>query len=135
MSGSVCVLLFGNDAHLLETRRWVLECGGCRVYTATHFMALDHILNDRSVDLVILCHSLNEEECTRARSIIKAHSSNLKILNLTVNDSRSSTKDGEQVVSAGDGPKSMLEAVYRLVNHGVPPRPSAAVPAGAKASA
>ena len=118
------ILLFGNNAHLLETRRWVLECAGYEAHVATHFLALKQILADGPINVLILCHSLTEEECDRARSIVTMRFPKSKVLVLAVNDCPASTKDEEQVVSTGDGPKSMLETVDHLVNNPVPPEPS-----------
>jgi DNA-binding response OmpR family regulator len=118
------VLLFGNDAHLLETRRWVLESADCRVYAASNFLALNQILGDRPIDLLILCHTLTSEECDRAESIARTYTRKTRVLVLTASNFVSCEKRADAVVNAYEGPKTLLETVDHLLDHRIPPEGS-----------
>jgi hypothetical protein len=118
MSGSVRILLFGNDSHLLKSRQWVFESAGYEVYAATSILALNHILASHPanlpIDLMILCHSLTAEECNRARLIGRAHFPKMEVVILAVNGCVSHTADGDSVVDTAEGPRTLLETVGDL---------------------
>jgi hypothetical protein len=122
----VCVLLFGNDAHLLESRRMVLECAGCKVYVATRLLTLNLILADKPIDLLILCHSLSTEECERVKSVVQGHSPKVKVLTLTAGDFPPCIASGDRMVSTGGGPKALLNAVDQITGK-IPPSSEAGV--------
>jgi hypothetical protein len=126
----VCVLLFGNDEHLLESRRMVLESVSCTVYSATRLLALNRILTDRPIDLLILCHTLTTEECERAKSVVEAHSPQVKVLVLEAANFAQCAATGDRVVSTAEGPKALLETIGEMA--GIPPEPC---PKGSRASA
>ena len=127
MSGSVRILLFGNDFHLLESRQWVFESAGYEVYATTSFLALDHILGIRPaslpIDLMILCHSLSIEECNRARSLARARFPRMEIVILAVNSCVLHSTEGDTVVDTAEGPRTLLETVEDLAK-----KPSEACP-------
>lgn len=52
------ILLYGHYPTLLQTRRWILEKAGFRVWIATQFAELENILTTRPIDLLILSHTL-----------------------------------------------------------------------------
>ena len=61
-SAPASVLIYGRDAQLLETRRWVLEHAGMKVTTTTDLGEMESILVNEAIDLFILCHTLSPEE-------------------------------------------------------------------------
>jgi DNA-binding NtrC family response regulator len=136
MPCSVCVLLFGNDLRLLESRRLVLESAGCTVYTAMRLLAVNQILTERPIDLLILCHSLTTEECERAKSVVEAQSPKVKVLILTAANFTQCNVRADGVVNAGEGPKALLECVNQMARK-IPPDsdPERARASAAKASA
>jgi CheY-like chemotaxis protein len=64
------ILVAGQDARLLATRAEVLKKTGADVVSCTASEALK-LLESETVDLVVLCHSLSEEEVERIAH--KAH--------------------------------------------------------------
>jgi DNA-binding NtrC family response regulator len=57
------ILIFGHNAILLETRRWILKKAGFRVWTATETTEAVQILVKEPIDLFILDQSLPLDEC------------------------------------------------------------------------
>lgn len=118
MSGSVRILLFGNDPLLLKSRQMVLESAGYEVYAAPSILALNHILANHPashpIDLMILCHSLSDEESNRARSLARARFPRMEVVILAVNSCVLHDADGDSVVDTADGPKTLLETVGDL---------------------
>lgn len=111
----------------------VLESDGCKVFSATRVLALNQIVAEHPIDLLILCHSLTVEECERARSIVHAFSPQAKILILVAGSFPRCATPEDPVVSTGDGPKALLETVDELVEHGMRPEPSGGAPGAAHA--
>src|SRR5579862_7722187 len=68
----ISIVMFGHNAHLLETRGWVLQSLGYRVQTIRRCTDLDKIPLTPPVSLLVLCHTLSPKECedavTRASS-------------------------------------------------------------------
>jgi DNA-binding response OmpR family regulator len=69
MSVPISILLFGRDTRLLETRKRVLQSVGYRVYIASVLSAVSHMLREKEVDLLILCHSLPMVDRGRALAL------------------------------------------------------------------
>lgn len=124
MPNPVCVLLFGNDSHLLKSRRMVLESVGCMVYTATQLVDVNQILTDHRIGLLILCHTLTVEECERAKVVVETFSPEVKVLVLAAADFAECAESGDRVVSTGSGPKAMLQTVNEMAKIPSEPRPN-----------
>ena len=56
------ILLYGHDATLLETRRWVLETARFKVVTAVALPAVLTLMTQGSPELLVLCHTLTADE-------------------------------------------------------------------------
>jgi len=114
-SGPATVLVYGRNAQLLETRRWVLERAGMKVTTTTDLGEMERILVNETIDLFILCHTLSPEEGDIC--LMKAHALRpaMKKLVLTANTPLGSLGPRETKVSAFDGPKTLLSEVERLL--------------------
>lgn len=130
MPDPVCVLLFGNDSHLLKSRCMVLESVGCTVYMANRLVDVKQILTDHRIGLLLLCHTLTVEECDRAKAVVETFSPETKVLVLAAADFAECAANGDRVVSTGDGPKAMLRTVNEMAK--IPPQPGSK---GSEASA
>jgi hypothetical protein len=73
MSSKFRVVCFGHDLKLLETRQLLLA-GRYDAYTANNLPELSELAKQGQVDLLVLCHTLSEEECLIAAEIIRAAS-------------------------------------------------------------
>lgn len=110
-----CILLYGRDQHLLETRRWVLERFGCSIRMVGTIPALIETISACRVDIMILCHSLTTEECERALEEARAHVPEIKTVVLTANNTDCSRGVADDVLDSGDGPQALVEAVQALM--------------------
>jgi hypothetical protein len=109
------ILVYGRDAELLETRRWVLERAGMKVITVTDLAQAENILLNEAIDLFILCHTLSPEEgdlCLMKAQILRPE---MKKLVLTANTPLGSLGPHEPKVSAFGGPKSLLFEVEKIL--------------------
>ena len=62
----ISILLYGRDAHLQETRKWVLQSRGYRVLTIQRLTELNRIPLTPPIALLVLCHTLTSKECSEA---------------------------------------------------------------------
>jgi hypothetical protein len=69
----VSVVLYGRDAHPLETRECILKSLGYRVVTILHLAELDRIPLTPPVAVLVLYRPLSLKESTDARSCIVVH--------------------------------------------------------------
>jgi hypothetical protein len=69
MGDDINILLYGRDLGLLHTRRLVLEASGYRVLVATEFSEVQSAFVGSLIDLLILCHTLSHEECSKALAL------------------------------------------------------------------
>jgi len=113
--GPASVLVYGRDAQLLETRRWVLEHAGMKVTTTTDLGQMESILVNEAIDLFILCHTLSPEEGDLCLMKVHTLRPTIKKLVLTANTPLGSLGPREPQISAFDGPKTLLSQVERLL--------------------
>ena len=105
------ILICGNDTTLLDTRRWVLETARFRVETKSALSSILAALEQKSPDLIVLCHTLTPDE----RSAILAAAAAIQppVKTLSFNTTRQAVP-GETIDSfAGAG--GLIAAVKRLV--------------------
>ncbi len=114
------ILIYGRDAQLLETRRWVLEGAGMQITTTTELSDVEGILVNEAIDLFILCHTLSPEEGDLCLIKAKALRPAMKRLVLTANTPLGSLGPREAKVSAFDGAKTLVLTVKRLLAENSP---------------
>lgn len=119
MLSKPCILLYGHDDHLLETRKWVLEPLGFSVRTVGSLPALNETILAHKIDILILCHSLSSEECERALEVAHTHAPEIKAVVLTGNDTTCARGAGpeDSVLDTWDGPKALVETVRQLTDN------------------
>ncbi|HEX4156156.1 MAG TPA: hypothetical protein VHY48_11130 [Acidobacteriaceae bacterium] len=109
------VLIFGHDTTLLGTRALILGRDGFQVLTTTDAAETNHILARQSVDLLILCHTLSEQERRTALALARAAHPPLRALALVANATRYTAEGPEVTLSTLDGPRTFLAAVHELI--------------------
>jgi DNA-binding response OmpR family regulator len=113
MVSAISVLVFGQDAQLLETRRWLLEAAGYQVRTTGEYPEVVRILDAESIRLLLLCHTLSAEECRRVLAAAnRPHG--LKTLALTAGMGGCHDHVQTEVLDALDGPAKFVSTVNRL---------------------
>lgn len=123
MPSTASVLLYGNDTHLLRTRRWLVESSGLQVFATDQMLALNQIFTEHPIDVLVLCHSLSFEERERAKAIAQAHSPRTKVLVLAVTEAGVRARSSDRMISTADGPKVLLDVVEQLAASRIPPEP------------
>jgi CheY-like chemotaxis protein len=113
--GHGSILLFGNDERLLETRQWVLESTGYRVWAAASLEEVDRISAKEPLDLLILCHSLTPEAYEQALAIVAPRQPKVHVLVMSSAASGHSFGPREQRLDATAGPSVLVDAVTRVL--------------------
>ena len=108
------ILIYGRDPNLLETRRWVLENAGYRVFIAHSLMEAEHISTTESINLLVLCHSLTVVDCQDALAAVDKIEPDMRRLLITANTPLCPHGHQDRVLSAFDGSRGLLAAVHEL---------------------
>jgi hypothetical protein len=107
-----CILLYGKDSRLLQTRQWVLENAGYRVLATTD-LSEDQL--KPPVELLILCHTLScEGEHGEVSETTRAIGRGVKILTMTTDLPTMMTEAGDHFLNAFDGPETLLATVKMM---------------------
>jgi hypothetical protein len=112
-----CVVMYGTDEMLLHTRQWILESRGLQTIGLTHLHELQRISVETPIDLVILCHSLDQEGCDAALAVAAIRWPDTKTLILAPHLMGPSRLVGERksVISI-DGPRKLISSVEALLH-------------------
>ena len=62
MAHPCSILVFGLDAHLLQTRCMVLQSAGFQVFAQSDLFALDPALLPMHFDLLVFCHTVQADD-------------------------------------------------------------------------
>ena len=109
------IVVYGHDQSLLDTRTWVLQGAGYQVSQASQLSELEQTAEERSVALVVMCHTLSGEEWAETRTSLD-HRPGIKRLLITANRPLSVQTKGELAISAFDGPRALLDMVGKILS-------------------
>ena len=106
------LLMCGVDLPLLTTREAVLRHNNFETSAAYGLDSLTAGIAGGAIDLVILCHTLSEQDQVLAMSLIREHQPSAKILVLTT----SGTKEfaGCASLNTDEGPRALIEKARQL---------------------
>ena len=113
----ISIVLFGRDAHLLETRKWVLQSLGYRVLTVDRASELLDIPSTPPVALLVLCHTLSARECALGTAQASKRWPQVKKLALVRQGSQTPAGMLDQVLETLDGPTRLLATIGELVGY------------------
>src|SRR5256885_2093948 len=117
-SNQISVLMYGHDARLLESRKWVLQSCGYRALSVRHLSSIDRVPLTPPIHLLVLCYTLSPKECETAIAHAKLRWPNVKELALVrYTSSRDSAHISSDVHKALDAPDPLLSMVGQLVAH------------------
>ena len=110
------ILCVGHDPMLLQTRKWMLE-GEFEVEVADivpEALATLAASDRLSFDIILLCHSLNDQECKTICDAVFSHSTATRVLQLNEGwrDIRSLAGPQEQISAAR--PQGLIEKITEL---------------------
>ncbi len=110
------IVVYGHDQSLLDTRTWVLQGAGYQVAQASHLSELQQVAGERAVALVVLCHTLTQQECDDTRASLCGQRSGIKRLLITANRPLSAQALDEPAISAFDGPRALIDMVGKVLS-------------------
>ena len=117
-SKQISVLIYGHDARLLESRKWVMQSWGYRALSIRSIAALNRVPLTPPIDLLVLCHTLSAKECESAIAHARLRWPNVKELALV---RHSAMRDASPVLSdvqkALDAPDRLISVIGQLVGH------------------
>lgn len=110
---SIQVLLsVGFDADLLQLRAAVLQSAGYTVRTETNLAEAQRVFLAGDFDLIILCHSIPDDERWRFISDVRPLRFSIPILALTT---QSAPEPSPELLASHDGPDALLRRVSDLL--------------------
>jgi DNA-binding response OmpR family regulator len=119
MSEPPCILIYGSDAVLIQSRGLVLEKAGFSVRTALELNDAELIISTRQVQLCILCRSLSSKECLTLLATAQNLHPKLKILSLHADTTICYMGMDVEVLGTFLSPKSLIETVSRALDRPV----------------
>ncbi len=123
-SGDGCILAIGRDIQLLATRADVLRTLGRSVRSATPDQARLVSANTR-VDLVVLGHSLADEEVARLARDFRRAAPHPRLLLLCLQPRHPAIEDlVDACMQSTDGPANLIEAAKTLLFENRAPGPN-----------
>lgn len=111
------ILTFGHDTTLLQTREMILRKDGQEVLTATAVDEATRILTEQPIDLLILCHTLRQQERESILSLAHTLQRGVKALVLTSTSSGYIATGLDATLCTNDGPPALLATVHQLTSH------------------
>ena len=115
MPTQISILMFGRDAHLLETRQLLFQSLGYRVLTIERLAELERIPQDPEIALIVLCHTLSAKERTDAVAQASSRWPGIRKLALVERNSKPPREVLGRVRHALDG--RLLSMVSELVGY------------------
>ncbi len=114
MPVQTAIVVYGHDQSLLDTRSWVLQSAGYRVLQASRRSELEQTADDARVALVVLCHTLTQEEREETGSFLDRRA-DIKRLLITANRPVLQQRRSDPMVSAFDGPRALIDMVDTML--------------------
>lgn len=115
MNNSARVLIVSRDQMLLQTRKLILGAF-FEVETAGRVPEAESIMAARSVDLLVLCYSLADDEFAKVVELARRQDPQPKILTLTSASNHNSNRAGaERELMIENGPYALLKRTSEML--------------------
>jgi DNA-binding NtrC family response regulator len=111
LPGLIC---YGHDDLLLFTRKKILE-REFSVETCTQVPELDAALSRGPVEVIVICHSVPDEECHEVVLRVREQSPSAKVLVLYEAVPEVCTEDSDKTMECLEGPSTLLRDVRALM--------------------
>jgi DNA-binding NtrC family response regulator len=108
------LLCYGHYELLLYTRKKILE-REVFVETCTQISELPAILSRGPVEIVMICHSVPDEECHEVLHCVRAYCPEVKVLVLHGTATETCTEDSDKTMGSLEGPTMLLNDVRALM--------------------
>jgi hypothetical protein len=109
------ILIHGRDVLLLETRRRILERGPFRVTTQIKTAGSDLLMPGR-IDLLVLCHTLNDADRQSAIEQYQHSSGQTRVIVLAKDASLHRDSPDTEILRVSAGPAALVASVERLLS-------------------
>ncbi len=110
------ILMFGEDALLLDTRKWVLEKAGYSTTTTATLVGLKTALAEKRHGVLIFCYTISVMDCVTALSFVTSYAPGMQILGLQAGQTGCSPSIAE-TLNLGVGPIGLIAKVQSLFSH------------------
>jgi DNA-binding response OmpR family regulator len=110
----ICILIFGRDRLLLQTREWLLKATHYRVLLAETLSEVGEIAGEQRVDLVVVCHTVPVEDGDEALAAVSARCPKVKCLVLAAENELDHLPCAE-TLPIMSSPQSFISKVQTLV--------------------
>lgn len=117
------LLCYGHDDMLLYTRKCILE-SDFSVEICTGLTRLGECLRAGPVRVVVICHSVSDQECKAAIEMARAAWPGIKILTLREGDHEECSLHADKSMDHLDGPPALLYKVHSLLGTASADKPS-----------
>jgi hypothetical protein len=108
------LICYGHDNMLLYTRKCILE-GDFSVEICGGLTRLGECLSKGPVRVVVICHSVPDEECEAAIQMARAAWPGIKILTLREGDHEECSLHADKSMESLEGPPALLHKVHALL--------------------
>ena len=115
MSHPACILVYGRDASLLETRCMLLETTGSKVYATTRWEDAERIIKEQHPTLFVLCYTLTPEDRSSVLHFAQRFSPEMRLLILTA-DGQPSDDNPENTHNIFAGAEAFKARVVGLLH-------------------
>ena len=110
------VLVFGRDSQLVSTRRLILEKEGFQVCIASSLEDIQKLPTERTMDVMILCHTLSTEECNEALLLTHNRWPQIQTVALVTGSSSFGPNTADDIIEASEGPAKLIKAIRKYIN-------------------
>ena len=114
------VLIYGRDIKLLDTRSRVLQRAGFEVHVTQDLSSTKLFLGERASDLLIVCHTLPQDEQESAKVIAQTARPVTKILVMTTEAPNPNENDSLAYISVLTGPIGLIDKVKEILDLSLP---------------
>jgi DNA-binding NtrC family response regulator len=115
MATRTFILMYGRDPLLQKTRQLLLQSAGYQVEIAERFSDIRKISALHRVDLLILCHSITQEDALIAAELIERRWPDSKCLALSAERDAPDIDPCGEWLQALEGPRKFINKVQKLV--------------------
>ena len=116
MSNPACILVYGRDASLLETRCMLLETTGFKVYATTQWEDAERIIEEEKPALFVLCYTLSPEDRSSILRAAQRLGPEMRLLILTA-DGQPSEDSPSDSLNIFSGARAFRAKVMDLLRH------------------
>lgn len=121
MPAKTRVLCIGHDQLLLQTRKWMLE-KEFEVETADTIGQTFELLNSRTYDLLLLCHSLDDNECKLICTAVFSRAMATRVLQLTEGWGTVRSLIGPEEQTSAAKPQTLVRKISEVIRDSQSPK-------------